>query len=43
MFARDIGIVLARDAAEGFEGDDEEEDADAGASEHAVAADVPAF
>jgi len=40
--ACDVRVVLARGTAESFEGYDEEEDADAGAGEHAVTSDVPA-
>jgi hypothetical protein len=40
--AHDVRIVLARGASEGFERDDQQQDADTGSSEHATAADVPA-
>jgi len=41
--AHDVRIVLARGAAKGFETDDQQHDADTGASEHTAAADVPLF
>jgi hypothetical protein len=41
--AQDVRIVLARGAAKGFETDDQQQDTDTRAGEHAAAADVPLF